>query len=546
MTFISTLFLSLFISLAAIPMFRGIAVRAHIMDMPDARKVHSHPIPKSGGPAMALGACVPVLFWLPLDPFVVSVLAGAVILVIAGLLDDIFIQGYKPKFLAQIIAALVVIIYGGIRFTTLGTLLPEGIELPFAVSVPLTLLVIVGITNAINLADGLDGLAGGITLIIFLCLCALAYRSGDMTVTIMSLAMLGALFGFLSFNTYPASVFMGDSGSQFLGFMSIVLSLKVTQGNPALSAALPLFIIGFPIIDTVLVMAERIKNGRSPFVADNNHLHHKLLSLGFFHTEAVFIIYLLQSVFVLAAYIFRFYSDWFILSLYFGLSGIIIMYFQLMRRYGITIKRYELIDKVIKGKLRFLKDEDNMLRISSLILFYLLPGLVIMNTVLAQGMPRYASIASFIIALMLILLWVSGNRMLGGMVRTVLYFMIPAIIYFGQEHPLTVSGHDVSLVYIGACVVCLLSAVVMVRLNRRQNSFRSSPMDFLILIIALCASPLLNSIMDIQQTRMFLVQILIFFYSYEILLNEQRKGKTIVIGTTIGVLLIIALKGVIL
>jgi len=173
----------------------------------------------------------------------------------------------------------------------------------------------VGITNAVNLADGLDGLAGGITMITFLCICALAFRSGDASIAIMSLAMLGALFGFLSFNTYPASIFMGDAGSQFLGFVSIVLPLKMCQDYSPLSPVLPLLIVGLPVIDTLIVMSERIRSGRSPFVADNNHFHHKLLGIGLFHTEAVFIIYLLQSVFVLSAYVFRFYSDWFILAL---------------------------------------------------------------------------------------------------------------------------------------------------------------------------------------------------------------------------------------
>ena len=355
MIFVATLFIALFITIVSIPMFKSVAVRAHILDIPNERKVHSTPIPKGGGLAMAFAFCVAILYGLTLDRFIGSVIIGSIILVAVGVIDDRYVIGYKPKFLSQIAAALVVIIYGGVEINSLGMLLPADVYMPLGVSLPLTLLVIVGVTNAINLADGLDGLAGGITLIIFLCLVVLAYQTGDNTIVIMCLAMLGALFGFLSFNTYPASVFMGDSGSQLLGYVSIVLALKLTQANALLCPVLPLLIIGFPIIDTCIVMFERIKAGRSPFVADNNHFHHKLLSLGLFHTEAVFIIYLLQTIFVASAYIFRFSSDWFVLGLYFIFLGIIILFLHVTHRYNIKFKRHEIIDKVIKKKTQVLE-----------------------------------------------------------------------------------------------------------------------------------------------------------------------------------------------
>jgi UDP-GlcNAc:undecaprenyl-phosphate GlcNAc-1-phosphate transferase len=495
---------------------------------------------------MALGFCIPILLWLPPDRFVVSVMIGSAILVAAGLADDMYVLGYKSKFLAQIAAALVVILYGGVRITTLGTLLPEGFVLPPALSFPFTLLVMLGVTNAVNLADGLDGLAGGIAMMTFLCICALAFRSGETAIAIMSLAMLGALFGFLSFNTYPASVFMGDAGSQFLGFVSIVLPLKMSQAYSPLSPVLPLLIVGLPVIDTLIVMSERIRSGRSPFVADHNHFHHKLLGIGLFHTEAVFIIYLLQSIFVLSAYVFRFYSDWFILALYLVLSGAIIVFSHAACVYDLRIRRFDLIDRVIKGRLKILKDKNRVLHVSAVVLYYLLPALLIANCLLAKDIPDYATVLSLILVPFIICCWALNNRMLGNAVRTILYFMIPAAIYFSQDQPMSFSGLDFSLVYLGSCIVCLVTALITVRLNRRENSFRSSPMDFLILVIALCVSPLLNSIMDPQKARMFLIQILIFFYCYEILLNEKRKGRNIATATTVGALLIIALKGALL
>jgi len=169
---------------------------------------------------------------------------------------------------------------------------------------------LVGVTNAINLADGLDGLAGGTT---FLCLCAVALLSsvgGSGASTAMALAFAGAVLGFLRFNTHPASVFMGDAGSQLLGFTIGVLSVSVTQSIASqVSAALPVLLLALPILDTLSVMVQRIGEDRSPFSPDKNHIHHKLLAMGFDHHEAVMVIYAVQGGLFVLAYVLRFESD---------------------------------------------------------------------------------------------------------------------------------------------------------------------------------------------------------------------------------------------
>lgn len=539
----TTIFLSLFITLAFVPIFRGVALHAHILDIPDGRKVHTKPIPKIGGLAMSLGFFIPILFWLPLDSFVVGTLLGAAILVAAGFVDDVIVLGYKPKFMAQIVAGLVVVLYGGVRISNLGSLLPEGMTLPMMISLPLTLLLIVGITNAINLADGLDGLAGGMVLMTFLCMGIIAYTISDSIVLIMSLALLGALFGFLSFNTYPASIFMGDAGSQFLGFLSIVLSLKLTQGNPALCPVMPLLIIGLPVIDTLIVMSERVGSGRSPFVADNKHFHHKLLGMGLFHTEAVFVYYILQSVFVLSAYLFRFYSDWFVVAFYLALFSLIVMFAYITTLYDFRFRRYELIDKMIKGKLSILKDKKKLIIISSLILYTLPPGLLISGSFQVKGISPYAYLIALLPVPLILFFWIRRVKIVGTIIRTVLYFLIPFVIYFGQGQPDYFRGVNLDLWYLAAYFTCIFSALVILRLDRQQNKFQGSPMDFLIIITVLCVFPLLSTLMDLQKTSMLLVQILIFFYTYEIMLNERHMGQNVVIVTTIISLLIIGLKG---
>ena len=234
MVFLSTLLISMFVTMALIPILRTVALRLHAgLDIPNPRKVHTEPKPKVGGLAMAVGALVPFLLVADGDRFVNSVLIGACIIVLFGLLDDIYNLGWKTKFAGQTVAALVVIFFGGLKICFLGTCLPEGVLLMDPLALPITLIVIVGVTNAINLADGLDGLAGGVSLLIFVAIGFLCYSNGDFAgrslVMLLCISVVGAIFGFLRYNTYPASVFMGDTGSQLLGFLAITLSLGITQ-----------------------------------------------------------------------------------------------------------------------------------------------------------------------------------------------------------------------------------------------------------------------------------------------------------------------------
>ncbi|MCK5508975.1 MAG: undecaprenyl/decaprenyl-phosphate alpha-N-acetylglucosaminyl 1-phosphate transferase, partial [Desulfobacterales bacterium] len=230
MFFIPTLLISMFITIALIPIFKSLAVRVNVMDVPNDRKVHSYPMPKSGGIAMALGVLVPIFFWVPTTEFVSAVLIGAGIIVIFGLIDDVINLEWKIKLFGQCAAALVVILYGGVKIKCLGMLLPDDVFLPDWFAILFTLIAIVGVTNAINLSDGLDGLAGGISLLSFICIGCLAYCSANIVIALLSIAIVGAILGFLRFNTYPAVLFMGDAGSQLLGFLAVTLSLALTQG----------------------------------------------------------------------------------------------------------------------------------------------------------------------------------------------------------------------------------------------------------------------------------------------------------------------------
>ncbi len=323
--------IALSITTACMPVLQRWALRVGLTDRPGPRKVHSAPVPRVGGIAMAAGILVPSLVSVPLQAPMAAFLAGVLVLLAFGVWDDRCDLDYRVKFIGQFLAVALVIGVGHVRIAELT--LDHAVELSQPVSVLLTLGFLVGVTNAMNLADGLDGLAGGLAL---LCLCAIAVFGaicGNRPVMAVALIESGAILGFLRFNTHPARVFMGDAGSQVLGFSIGVLSVLATQGEcSALSAALPLLLLGLPILDTVAVMLRRMLAGRSPFASDRSHLHHRLLDLGFAHHEAVVLIYCVQLGLFLLAYFLRFESDLVILGVYGVFSAVILGTLRLATR----------------------------------------------------------------------------------------------------------------------------------------------------------------------------------------------------------------------
>jgi len=536
----------MFITIVLIPIMKGIAVKVNAIDVPSPRKVHTKPIPRIGGVAMAIGTFVPILLWLPGSPLVRSLLIGAIIIVVAGAVDDVRRLGYKAKFAAQVAAALVIILYGGITINNLGVLLPEDYLLPKLISIILTLLVIVGVTNAINLSDGLDGLAGGITLLIFICIAYLAFRCENIAIAIIAVAAAGAIFGFLRYNTHPAVIFMGDAGSQFLGFLAIVLPVALTQQNTPLSPFLPLIILGFPILDTITVITERLAVGRSPFVADKNHFHHKLMRVGMFHTEAVFTIYILQTLLVITAIVFRYYSDWLFILIYVVFSTVVVTGFFYAERTGWRIKRYDLIDIGIKGRLKVLKEKKIAIRLSFSVLRFGLPLLMIGTCFAPENLPTYFSIIALQLIGALIGVWYVKPEWTNGILRLSLYLLVPYLLYYSQTQP--AGFFEIALVkrlYIVFSGSVVFFTVMTLKFTRRQKGFKATPMDFLILFIALVVPNLPGIGISGHHLGLMTAQIIIILFSYEVLIGELRHDLKGLCAATVVALGIIAVKGLI-
>ena len=543
MILLSTLIISMFITIALIPFFRGLAVKVDALDIPNERKVHRYPMPKSGGIAMALGAFIPILLWAPIGQFSRATLIGAGIVVVFGLIDDMKDLGFKAKFAGQLAAALIIILYGGVKIKSLGVLLPNDILLPDWLAIPLTLVVIIGITNAINLSDGLDGLAGGMSLLSFLCIGYLAYSAGNFGIALLSAAIVGAIFGFLRFNTYPATVFMGDAGSQLLGLMSITFCLKLTQGNTPLSPLLPLILLGFPILDTMIVMLERMANGRSPFVADKNHLHHKLMRLGLYHTESVLFIYILQAFLVTSAFVFRFNSEWFLLALYLVFAGIIISGFSIADKTGWQIKRFHFVDRILKGKLRVLKEKNILIKVSFRIIEVGVPSLLLFTCFLPSSVPRYFSFFSIGFIGTIFLVWLFDKQWMDMALRFALYLTIPFVIYLSQTDLAAWVSYKLVRPYNFSFVFLIVSVILTLKFTRRTKGFKTSPMDFLILFIALVVPNLPDERIQSYHMGLLAAKIIIFFFSYEVLIGELREDLKYLVLATIPVMVVMAVRG---
>lgn len=291
---------STLISIAATPIIKRFAVKIKAIDVPrDERRIHKRPIPLLGGLAIYVSFII-TLFLKEgvLNSSELGIIIGATIIVAGGVLDDM--KDLKPgmKLIFQIAAASVLIISGvkiNILTNPFGGL--DGIIDISWFRVPLTLFWVVGITNAINLIDGLDGLAAGVSLISTITILVIALLNGRIEAAVLTAVLCGAILGFLPYNFNPASIFMGDTGAQLLGFLLAAISIEGTiKSATAFAISVPILALGLPIYDTLFAMIRRKINGKPISQGDRGHLHHRLLDLGLTQRQAVVIMYFISAV----------------------------------------------------------------------------------------------------------------------------------------------------------------------------------------------------------------------------------------------------------
>lgn len=277
------------------PRVISLANKTGAMDAPDERKVHSKPIPRIGGLAIYFAFMVAALFTVDLTKEVVGLLTGATVILIVGIIDDFKSLPAKVKLMGQIIAAIVLVLFD-VRIDCITNPFGDMFFLSEYLAIPITIFWNVGLTNTVNLIDGLDGLAAGVSTIAAITILLVALQQGFLLVAVLTAALAGAAMGFLQYNFNPAKIFMGDTGSMFLGYMLAGISvLGAVKSAATIALIVPILALGLPILDTTFAIVRRYLNGTPIFKPDRGHLHHRLLDMGFTQKQAVLLMYVISG-----------------------------------------------------------------------------------------------------------------------------------------------------------------------------------------------------------------------------------------------------------
>jgi len=297
--------IALVLSFAATPAVKTFAHRVGAIDIPkDARKVHKFPIPRLGGLAIFIGFLISVILLVDITTQIRGILLGSVIIVVLGVIDDIVSLRAYIKFLVQIIAALVAVFHDVVIAVFSNPFVFSGQEFVFLgyFAIPITVLWIVGITNSVNLIDGLDGLAVGVSTISSVVMLIISLMVSDLNVAIIMAALAGACIGFLPYNFNPAKIFMGDTGALLLGYVLATVSIiGLFKFYAVVSFAAPFLVLAVPLFDTSFAFFRRLLKGQNPMAPDRGHFHHRLLDLGLSQKQAVAILYTISGLLGLVA-----------------------------------------------------------------------------------------------------------------------------------------------------------------------------------------------------------------------------------------------------
>ncbi|MDR0491262.1 MAG: undecaprenyl/decaprenyl-phosphate alpha-N-acetylglucosaminyl 1-phosphate transferase [Oscillospiraceae bacterium] len=296
---------ALAISFASTPAVKWLAHRVGAVDVPkDARRVHLRPMPRLGGLAIFIGFLISVVLFADITQQIRGILLGLVVIVIVGVIDDIMPLPALLKFAVQIVAALIAVFHGVVIevfsnpfvFSSI-----EFVELKF-LSIPITVIWIVAITNSVNLIDGLDGLAVGVSTISSIVMLVISLMVSDLNVAVVLAALAGACLGFIPYNFNPAKIFMGDTGALLLGYtLSTISILGLFKLYAVVSFAVPFLVLAVPLFDISFAFLRRLLKGQNPMSADRGHVHHRLIDMGLSQKQSVVILYIISGLLGLAA-----------------------------------------------------------------------------------------------------------------------------------------------------------------------------------------------------------------------------------------------------
>lgn len=526
--------LSLFTSIALVPLLIRYAGVLGLIDTPDGhRKIHTQVIPRSGGLAMAVAFFLTVLYFSP-DSTLVHYLVGAVVIVILGVLDDRFELPYHLKFLGQIFA-IVIFLSGDIELGNIpffaDALIPEW------VAKALLFFFILAVTNAIALSDGLDGLAAGTTVVSLGLIAYLGMEAGEPLIVVVALAIIGASLGFLRYNTHPAQVFMGDTGSQFLGYSSSCLAVTVTQlQTSAVSPLLPLIIFSLPLLDTTMVMVIRIYQGRSPFSPDKNHIHHQLMKFGLYHYEAVALIYVLQFALIFVAYLSRFETDITVLILFLSLSIFCLGLFYSANHYHWTFHAAQPASGRVERRNLFLRHFNWVYLYSAHIISGCLAVAWCTLSLMSVGVHNNSDLWALLSMVLSFFLGILLPKFLQIHARIIGYSVSALTLY-----PLWLQHQNF---LVDATINCMVSIIAIflilsIRLTRKEQ-FKLDNQDILVLLI-LFAGPMLPNLSSVNDNiDIMLLRLAVMIYAVEYVINRQKGPYWILVAGGVTALFISA------
>lgn len=509
----------------------------NIIDIPDERKVHATAIPRIGGVAMVVGVIAAMMVWMPMTGQVYALLSGVIVLAFFGMWDDCTDLDYRLKFLGQFLAILIVVYMGDVVVGRMPFISAD--YWFYAPACIFTLVFLVGVTNAFNLADGLDGLAAGLTLLSLAGIAILSYISDGHLVLFMALAVIGAIIGFLRFNTHPAVIFMGDTGSQFLGFSVGLLSVLLTQQeNSALSPVLPILLLGLPILDTLMVMTRRIYEGRSPFSPDKTHFHHKLLNLGFDQTESVIIIYLVQVSFVITALLMRYESDVLLLSIYVLACLLIVGLLDWADKLGWQAHESG-AESWIQRLLNRLESNVVIYGLPQQIMSYLLSILFLASAFFVTDIPYDLGLGAAIVGILLFLRLIFGYTLWFLFLRLMIFVTGAFVVYLTGIYQPGLSLYPPMTEYIFYGVVLVL-LIMGIRFSPEER-FKLTPTDYLLVFAIFALAAVSEQNLYEYKILPNIVKMMVLFYASEFILRRMTSRWNVF---TVSALLCLGVIGV--
>jgi len=548
LVFFTALFLSLFI----VPITTVLARKIGAVDIPKDRSSHLAPITRLGGLGIATSLILSCLMFLPFNTFAGAFLVGLSVIVVTGLIDDVADVGPRWKLVGQIIAATSFVLLGGGSLENLGDFLGRDEIRLNLLAVPFTIFCMVGGMNAFNLSDGLDGLAGGLAAIALVFFAYFSWYTGASDLVLISMALLGAVMGFLRYNSYPAKLFMGDCGSLTLGYVLAALLISGSQRETLHPIPLVtwVMVVALPLQDTLLVMVRRVYYGHNPFLPDRTHLHHRLMTLGLAHPSVVAVIYAAMAIFGILALALHDYPDWYTFSvlcligiiLFVSVAGLQYLGFafnaEQQKQPYYTIRQWPIFRSISRWM------RGNVVNVSVLLLMLLcLPALFFP----VPEFNRKEALTLFMLSW--VVLFYGFHRFQGyrGMLHGSIYVSIFTLFFL--YNLAAESGRHWPSIYLTAISALAVTWVIAKIIFRRKLVILStSGFELLMLLLSWFMPFVLFQELSlparvVDAARHACLQVLPFMLAAKIYFGTQPQANKWVVGILSGTMVLIALRG---